>query len=78
MNTLPCNLSDTETKAIKFKRKKEYKKCDFQENVRPIAVWKALHYLMKESALYREANILVDTTWLDRMRDNDEEVISVK
>ena len=40
------------------------------------AVWKALHYLMKESALYQEANILVDTTWLGRMRDNDEETIS--
>ena len=76
VKTLSRNLSDTETVAIKVRRKKEYKKYEFQENVRPIAVMKALHYLMKESALYQEDNILVDTTWLDRMRDNDEEAIS--
>ena len=26
VNALPCNFSDTETIAIKFKRKKQYKK----------------------------------------------------
>ena len=52
VNTLPHNLSDTDTIAIKFKRKKEYKKCEFKENIRPMVVWKALDYLIRETSLY--------------------------
>ena len=32
-----------------------------------MAVWTALDYLLKESPLYKEANIQVDTSWLDSM-----------
>ena len=81
VNTLPRSLSETETVAIKFKRKKQYKKCEYKETVRPLAVWKALNYLLRESPLYKEANIKVDTSWLDSMnslQDNDRELISEK
>ena len=40
---LPQNLNDTQTVAIKFKHKKEYKKCEYYENIRPLYVWKAAH-----------------------------------
>ena len=42
INTLPCTLSDSYTVAVRFKCKKKYKKCAFQEEyVRPHVVWKA-------------------------------------
>ena len=44
-----------------------------------MAVWKALNYLLKESPLYKEANIQVDTSWLDSMNNlqgDDREHIS--
>ena len=43
VNTLPRSLSETETVAIKFKRKKQYKKCEYKKTIRPLAVWKALN-----------------------------------
>ena len=33
VNTLPRNMSDTETIAVKFKQKKKYKCCEFKENI---------------------------------------------
>ena len=36
---LPQNLNDTQTVAIKFKYKKEYKKCGYYENIRPLYRW---------------------------------------
>ena len=76
INTLPRNISETNTIAIKFKRKKQYKHCEFHENIRPLAVWKALNYLMQNSPLYKNANIQVDTTWLEKMRNfNDQQTI---
>ena len=56
VNTLPRSLNDSETETIKFKRKKQYKKCEFKENIRPMAVWTAVDYLLKESPLYKEVN----------------------
>lgn len=65
INTLPRTLSDSYTVAVKFKRKKQYKKCAFQqEYVRPYAVWKAAEYLTQNSQLYKDLNIQIDTNWL--------------
>ena len=66
INMLPRDIRDTQTIAIKFKRKKQYKCSEFYENIRPLAVWKALKYLMHNSTLYKNANIQIDTTWLER------------
>ena len=79
VNILPRSLNETETVTIKFKRKKQYKKCEFKEIIRPTAVWTALDYLLKESPLYKEANIQVDTSWLDSMcnlRNDDRELVT--
>ena len=49
------------------------------KKTRPMAVWKALSYLLKESHLYKEANIQVDTSWLDNMYnliDDDRELVT--
>ena len=34
-----------------------------------MAVWTALDYLLKESPLYKEVNIQVETSWLDSMHN---------
>ena len=47
VQTLPRSLSDAQTIVVKYKQKLEFKKCEFQENVCPYAVWRAVHYLLK-------------------------------
>ena len=51
VNTLPRSLNDFETVTIKFKRKKQYKKCEFKENIRPMAVWTAPDYIERKPSL---------------------------
>ena len=51
---LPWNQNDTQTVAVKFKHKKEYKKCEYHENIRPLYVWKATYYWMQNSDLYNK------------------------
>ena len=44
-----------------------------------MVVWKAPNYLMKESILYKGANIQVDTSWLDNicnLSDDDRELVT--
>ena len=55
-----------ETIVIKYKQKLEYKKCEFRENVRPAAIWTAIHYLLEFSELFQEQNIILNTTWLNK------------
>ena len=62
---LQRTLSDTETLVVKYKRKLEYKKCEFWENIQPSAVWKATHYLLQNSNLYKNENIQLNTDWLN-------------
>ncbi|VDI82605.1 Hypothetical predicted protein [Mytilus galloprovincialis] len=49
INSLPHTLEKSGTISVKLKKKLEFKKCDFSENVRPFAVICALHYLMRTS-----------------------------
>ena len=69
VQTLPRTLSDTETLVVKYKQKLEYKKCEFQENIRPSAVWKATRYLLQNSNLYKNENIQLKTDWLNSISD---------
>ena len=64
---LPRTLSDTQTITVRYKRKFEYKKCEFTENIRPTAVWKAADYLLKNSEIYKNENIQLNTKWLDTL-----------
>ena len=71
---LPQNLSDTQTVAIKFKHKKEYKKCKYHENIRPLCVWKAAYYLMQNSDLYKNLGIKHDTKWLNHVVNKESDI----
>ena len=62
---LPRTMEDSHIIAIKFKRRKQYKKNEFKENIRPKAVWIAIHYLLENSQLFRDEGIQLDTTWLE-------------
>ena len=71
VNTLPRSLNESEIVTIKFKRKIQYKRCVFKEKIQPVVVWKTLDYLLKESILYKGANIQVNTSWLDNICDSE-------
>ena len=47
--------------------KKEYTKCEYYENIRPLYVWKAAHYLMQDSDLCKSLGIKHDTKWLNHV-----------
>ena len=53
INCLPRPMDENFTVAIQLKKKLSYKKVDFKENVRPLRVLTALHWLMNNSELYR-------------------------
>ena len=41
-----------------------------------MAVWKAANYLLKESTLYKQLNIQIDTTWLETFNNNNIEDVN--
>ena len=56
------------------KRKKSYKTSVFQENVYPMCVIKALEYLLKNSEMYKQYNISLQTTnWLENIRNSNDQ-----
>ena len=75
VQTLPRTLSDTETLVVKYKRKLEYKKCEFRENIRPYTVWKATRYLLQNSNIYKNENIQLNTDWLNSISDDSGSLI---
>ena len=73
IKALPRLLDDSATIAVKFKKKLSYSKCDYTENVRPNKVLQALHWLLNNSQLYKNAGISIDNTWIERIRNPDNE-----
>ena len=63
INCLPRPMDENFTVAIQLKKKLSYKKVDFKENVRPLRVLSALHWLMNNSDLYKKSGIVVDDNW---------------
>ena len=53
INCLPRPMDENFTVAIQLKKKLSYKKVDFKENVRPLRVLTASHWLMNNSELYK-------------------------
>ena len=54
INCLPRPMDENFTVAIQLKKKLSYKKVDFKENVRPLRILSALHWLMNNSDLYKK------------------------
>jgi hypothetical protein len=65
ITSLPRHLGAAETIPVKLKRKLSYTTAPFTENVRPLRVLAALHWLLRNSPLFRNAGIKIDETWLE-------------
>ena len=73
INCLPRPMDENFTVAIQLKKKLSYKKVDFKENVRPLRVLSALHWLMNNSELYKKYGIVVDDNWFQEVTESAEE-----
>ena len=69
INSLPRNMDKSGTIAVKLKKRLRYKKSDFSENVRPVAVMCALDWLMKKSEMYRLSGIQVNDDWISEITE---------
>ena len=75
INCLPRPMDENFTVAIQLKKKLSYKKVDFKENVRPLRVLSALHWLMKNSELYKKSCIVVDDNWFQEVTESAEDTV---
>ena len=75
INCLPRPMDENFTVAIQLKKKLPYKKVDFKENVRPLRVLTALHWIMKNSELYKKSGIIVDDNWFQEVTESAEDTV---
>ena len=75
INCLPRPMDENFTVAIQLKKKLSYKKVDFKENVRPLRVLTALHWLMNNSELYKKSGIIVDDKWFQEVTESAEDTV---
>ena len=75
INSLPRPMDEKFTVAIQLKKKLSYKKVDFKENVRPLRVLSALHWLMNNSELYKKSGIVVDDNWFQEVTESAEDTV---
>ena len=68
-------MDENFTVAIQLKKKLSYKKVDFKENVRPLRVLSALHWLMNKSELYKMSGIVVDNNWFQEVTESTEDTV---
>ena len=75
INSLPRPMDENFTVAIQLKKKLSYKKVDFKENVRPLRVLAALHWLMNNSELYKKSGIVADESWFRDVSESAEDTV---
>ena len=75
INCLPRPMDENFTVAIQLKKKLSYKKVDFKENVRPLRVLSALHWLMNNSELYKKSGVVVDNNWFQEVTESTEDTV---
>ncbi|XP_062566991.1 uncharacterized protein LOC134229291 [Saccostrea cucullata] len=75
VNALPRQMDEHVTIAVKLKKRLSHKSACFTENVRPNVVLNALHWLMKNSELYKNSGIVIDHSWRDEIEKSTEETV---
>ena len=75
INCLPRPMDEKFTVAIQLKKKLSYKRVDFKENVRPLRVLTALHWLMNNSELYKKSGLMVDDNWFQEVTESAEDTV---
>ena len=68
-------MDENFTVAIQLKKKLSYKTVDFKENVRPLRVLTALHWLVNNSEFYKNSNIAVNDNWFHEVTESAEETV---
>ena len=76
VQALPRQLDKDITVPIKLKRKLSYKSCAFKENVRPLHVISALHWLMQNSDMYKDSEVSIDQEWIEQITKASEEIVN--
>ena len=49
---------------------------DFKENVRPLRVLTALHWLVNKSELYKRSGVEIDVNWFMKVTESSEETVT--
>ncbi|MCU7800825.1 MAG: AAA family ATPase [gamma proteobacterium symbiont of Lucinoma myriamae] len=75
VNSLPRPMDENFTIAVQLKKKMSYRKCDFTENVRPVRVLTALHWLVNKSELYKNSGINIDENWFKEVTESTEDTV---
>ena len=75
VSCLPRPMDENFTIAIQLKKKLSYKKVDFKENVRPLRVLTALHWLVNKSELYKRSGVEIDVNWFKEVTESSEETV---
>ena len=68
-------MDENFTVAIQLKKKLSYKTVDFKENVRPLGVLTALHWLVNNSEFYKNSGIGVNDNWYQEVTESAEETL---
>ena len=72
INCLPRPMDGNFIVVIQLKKKLSYKTVDFKENVRPLRVLTALHWLMINSKPYKNSGIVIDDDWFQEVTESAE------
>ena len=75
VSCLPRPMDENFTIAVQLKKKLSYKKVDFKENVRPLKVLTALHWLVNKSELYKRSGVEIDVNWFKEVTESSEETV---
>ena len=68
-------MDENFTIAVQLKKKLSYKKVDFKENVRPLRVLTALHWLVNKGELYKRSGVEIDDKWFKEVTESSEETV---
>ena len=68
-------MDENFTVAVQLKKKLSYKKVDFKENVMPLRVLTALHWLVNKSELCKKSGNVVDDNWFREVTESAEDTV---
>ena len=68
-------MDENFTVAIQLNKKLSYRKVDFKENVRPLRVLTALHWLVNNSELYKNSDIAINDSCFQEVTESAEDTV---
>ena len=68
-------MDENFTVVIQLEKKMSYRKVVFKENVRPLRVLTALHWLANNSELHKNSDIAINDSWFQEVTESAEDTI---